>query len=302
MINRHKWIRVKPKDRCKICGKPDYCTYAPEAGLALCMRVESDRPSTNALGGWIHRTGDSPRPYVPTVRSVSRIPAIAPTPIDLAGQWERWLKKTDGYHVDGFAMSLGVDTDSLIALGCAWADREWADPQKRGWASPAWVFPMKDATGNVIGIRVRGEQGGKWAVKGSQNGLFIPDRESETDQTLWIVEGPTDCAAALTLGLNAIGRPSCSACDDLVVAFIREQKIRRAVIISDNDKPDKLGVVAGVRGAAKLQDAMPIFSCIWTPPTKDLREFLRLGGTRELIETSVTNLVWTPPSAQRRAA
>lgn len=118
------------------------------------MRIESDKSMRN--GGWLHKSDDAPR-YVP-IRQ-----AIPDTHIDAHGLWKRWFDATEFHHLDGLGTSLGVDTDALKSIGCA-------------WASPynAWAFPMKDAKGNVIGIRLRREDGSKFAVKGSKSGLFIP--------------------------------------------------------------------------------------------------------------------------------
>lgn len=259
-----RWYRVTKKRPCAICGHPDWCGYNDE--VAICMRVQSDKPTRN--GGWLHRTGDPIPRYVAPIR-----PAIPEKPINAEGQFNRWLKETDFHHLDGFAMSLDVDTEALQAIGCAWNGR-------------AWAFPMKDAKGRIIGIRLRGESGSKWAVTGSKQGLFIPDLP--VNETLHLVEGPTDLAAALSLELYAIGRPSCLGCEDSILQFIREQKIRRVVIVTDNDEP-------GLRGADKLQNLLPVMSCIWVPPAKDLREFVSRGGTRSLIDASLKDLVWQRP-------
>ncbi|HUE83337.1 MAG TPA: toprim domain-containing protein [Pyrinomonadaceae bacterium] len=275
-MNQHRWVRVSRKHRCQICDKPDWCTYAPEAGIVSCMRVESDHPSRNSLGGWLHFTGDGYKPpYIPPAK-----PAIVERPPDLHGLWGRWQSQTDFHHLDGFAMCLGVDTDALYSTGCAWADQYHA-----------WAFPMKDAAGEMIGIRLRSESGQKWAVKGSRQGLFIP--AASKGATLYIVEGPTDTAAALTLGLNAIGRPSCMGCEEMVAEYTRRRGVRRVVVITDNDEP-------GLRGASRLQNALPVLSCLWTPPTKDIREFLQLEGNRSMIESCIKDLVWTP--GRRQAA
>lgn len=288
-----KWVRVNKKRRCQYCGKGDWCTYSDEIGLALCMRVESDRPSNNSMGGWLHKTGEG---YAPRfVQPIRR--AIEDKPIDAAGMLMKWANNTEYEKLDNFGLQLGVDTDALAALGCAWAGRDWQQNiEKRAWATPCWAFPMSDAGGRVIGIRLRGEGGGKWSVKGSANGLFIPSEfPFVADDTLFLTEGPTDTAAGMTIGLHAIGRPSCSACDGMVVQYVQRKRVRRVVIVTDNDQPDKHGVIAGRRGAEKLQRTLPIFSAIWVPPVKDIREYVNLGGTRRMIEASVKDLVWTQP-------
>jgi len=268
-----KWIRVSKKRCCKICGKADWCAYSPDLGLALCMRVESTRPSKNSMGGWLHRIGHPIRVSIPT-----RVPVKETAP-DLKSLWRRWITQTDSYHVDGYAMSLGVDTDALRSIGCAWADGPWA-------------FPMHDAKREMIGIRLRGESG-KWAVRGSKQGLFLP--ENSNSRELFIVEGPTDLAAALTIGLPAIGRPACMGQEDLILEYLKLKSIQRVVIVTDNDRPDRLGRRAGLSGAERLQARLTVMNCVWIPPAKDLREFLLLGGDRQIIDSSLKDLVWTRP-------
>lgn len=266
-----KWYRVNRKRPCAICNRIDWCGYTDD-GAACCMRVESDHPTRN--GGWLHKT-DSAISYVPPV---VRRPAIEDNPLDATGMWFQWFTRTTNNCLDGLGQSLAVDTDALRSIGCA-----WAPPHN------AWAFPMKDATGNVIGIRLRNERGEKWAVKGSRQGLFIPTQYPFTsDGTLWLCEGPTDLAAALTLGLTAIARPACLGQENLLLSYVRASNARRLVIVTDNDEP-------GLRGATKLRGLLSILSCIWLPPCKDIREFLTLGGTRTMIEAAIKDTVWTKP-------
>lgn len=233
------------------------------------MRVES--PTAMRNGGWLHRD-DVPK-YIPPVRK-----AIEDRPIDAAGMWGKWFDATSHSNADALGVLLGVDTDALRSIGCA-----WAEPHK------AWSFPMRDACGKVIGIRLRDSAGNKWAVKGSHQGLFIPtDYPFDFDGTLFIVEGPTDLAAALTLGLFAIGRPACLGQEQMVLEHTNRRRAKRVVIVTDNDEP-------GLRGAAKLQASLPVLSCIYVPPVKDIREFLNRGGNRRMIDAAINDTVWTSP-------
>jgi hypothetical protein len=59
---------------------------------------------------------------------------------------------------------------------------------------------MNDGKRSVIGIRLRNDLGRKWAVTGSRQGLFLPG--PHPGQTVLIVEGPTDAAAAVDLGVQ----------------------------------------------------------------------------------------------------
>ncbi len=257
------WIRVTRKRRCPICDHPDWCGVSREGNAAICMRVESQHGTRN--DGWLHRLADPIPVYVP--RRIEQAP-------DLTSTWQRWEKETDYHFLDGFAMTLGVDSEALQAIGCAWSGQ-------------AWAFPMKNAQREMIGIRLRGSDGRKWAVTGSHQGLFIPDRYPYCidDGTMYLTEGPTDLAAAMTLGLYAIGRPSCLGQEEMILSYLRNVKVRRIVIVTDNDQ-------AGLGGARKLQSLLKIRSCLFIPPCKDIREFAIHGGDANLIERSIADLVW----------
>jgi hypothetical protein len=263
-LKTYRWLRVTKKSPCRVCGKPDFCTYAPEADLVLCMRVESDKPSRNSLGGWLHSTNIARPVYVAPV-----VKQPAPN-VDFERDWQRWRKETDHFHLDGFAMSLGVSTESLESLGCAWTGR-------------AWAFPMRDAENRITGMRLRTPDGKKFAVTGSKSNLFIP--QTEAQKTLYVLEGESDTAAALTLDLYAVGRPSCMGCEGEVKRLIQLKRITRTIIVADNDAP-------GIRGAARLSAALPVKRCTLTLPTKDIRQFVLRGGTRPLLESLLGSLVW----------
>lgn len=227
----------------------------------------------SALG--IERCQSFTRPFVPVRK------AIEEKPLDAEPMWRKWFERTDYQLLDGLGMSLGVDTDCLKAIGCAWSTFN------------AWAFPMKDSNGRVIGIRLRNNDGQKWAVKGSKSGLFIPSEYSYLpDRVAYLVEGPTDLAAAMTVGLHAFGRAACIGQEPMILDHVRRTRIERLVIVTDNDEP-------GLRGAEKLQSMLSITSCIFIPPTKDIREFVNLGGDYRTMQACIKDLCW---ASARKAA
>jgi hypothetical protein len=145
---------------------------------------------------------------------------------------------------------------------------------------------MRDGIGNYIGIRIRHESGKKWSELGSHSGIFIP--KSRPKPLALIVEGPTDCAAALTLGYYAIGRPSCSGGVQHLVTAIGKLRTQRAVIVADNDKP-------GIEGAKMLQEFLPIPSCVIVLPVKDIREFVKMGSNKKMLEDIISSVTWSVP-------
>lgn len=258
------WHRVTRQNPCPICRHPDWCTVS-EIGRC-CMRVSNDRPLKN--GGWLWRHDGA----APNLQVKERPMPIINVPELMA----RFSRASPSWRVEALAKDLGVTVAALMALGCAWASEY-----------KAFAFPMRDSGNNQIGIRLRDSNGRKWAVTGSHQGLFIP--QCDRDKVLWIFEGPTDTAAALTIGLFGIGRPSCSGGVDQLKQFMKRNRFSRAVIVSDLDDP-------GIRGAGTLQEHLPIPSCLLVPPAKDIREFVQFGGTKELIESMTNNLIWKQPT------
>jgi DNA primase len=120
--------------------------------------------------------------------------------------------------------------------------------------------------------------GKKWAVRGSKAGLFIPfDAGKRLPRSpLFVCEGPTDTAAALSIGFFAIGRPACLGQEEMVLTLIRKFHPQQIIVCYDNDKP-------GIAGADKLIRYIRCPVVRFVPPAKDLRHFVNLGGTKELV-------------------
>jgi len=181
------------------------------------------------------------------------------------------------------AEALGVSYRALYRLGAAWA------PQHA-----AWAFPMRDGDGGIIGIRLRAMDGRKRAVRGSRAGL-ICDPSLTGNIPLLICEGPTDTAAAMTLGFSAIGRPSCRGQEDLLRARLRLWR-DDVVIVADHDRPherpDGSAWRPGFDGAVDLATALRRPCRIIMPPGKDIREWVRAGAQRSDIEAAVRDARW----------
>jgi hypothetical protein len=146
-------------------------------------------------------------------------------------------------------------------------------------------------------------------VRGSRQGIFLadfapspgrdgsPSRPAPADslahqpthpkihQSLFICEGPTDTAAAVELGLFAAGRPNCCCGGAELRTYARRHQCARAVLVSDNDKP-------GLDGARRVGQELRLPYALYVPPAKDLREFVRLGGTLTMIENTLKQTVW----------
>ncbi len=279
------WRRVTRGQRCPICEHADWCLIAPGGDAVICMRVPSARPvdCKGAGTGYLHRLTDQ-LPVKPPPR---REP---PPPPDMRVLAEHYADMANGGAAANLARLIGVSDHSLRRLDVGWV------PFKR-----AWSFPMRDAEGRIVGIRLRGENGDKWAVRGSKQGLFLPDgMVGDLCEQVCICEGPTDTAAALDLGAYAIGRPSCQGREEWIVTLCQGRDV---VIVADYDQPkvapDGRELRPGQDGALKLA-RMLRGRTRWTKLLlplngKDLRQWRAQGCTSAVLQSVIRNTAtWRP--------
>lgn len=187
------------------------------------------------------------------------------------------------------AARLGVSISDLKSLGAGYHS---------GYR--AITYPMKDAGGRIVGIRIVRANGdgrsSKFAVKGSRNGLFYPSTISgmpyyPPGRSYWIIaEGESDVLAAMYAGIPyVVGIPGCTSAVGQLAKFMRRMvgKTRddgpRIVIMLDADP-------AGQAGAAKIAGRMGEFgrqAIVLPPPEpfKDIRQWVNAGaGQRSIIE------------------
>jgi len=162
-------------------------------------------------------------------------------------------------------------------LGAAWAVEY-----------KAWAFPMRDGARRVIGIRLRADNGRKWAVPGSRNGLFWPlGIPGEENDLIVICEGPTDAAALLSVDLAAIGRPSCTGGVPLLKAALDRIGRRDVAILSDADVPGRQGARRLAQEIRHLARSVRIIEPL---AGKDARAWIsNFRATRQVIETVIRN-------------
>jgi DNA primase len=70
-----------------------------------------------------------------------------------------------------------------------------------------------------------------------------------------------------------------------LAAYVRRRGVRRVLIVADADE-------AGLRGSERLRAALRVPAVVWTPPCKDLREFVRAGGSAAVIQSATRDLMW----------
>ena len=261
------WTTVTKRNPCPVCGKPDWCGTHRD-GATRCMRVPSDRPSN---GGWIH--GGQPEPAKAPVRPRPADPYQHPD-FDAALWWEAARRVARPHKLTAWACRLGLPAQAIDWLGAC-------------HLGPMLCLPMYDGRGQVCGIRTRNPDGSKRAVTGSRAGVFLATQHTEAPAL--ICEGPTDAAAALALGFEPIGRPSCTGQEIHVVDTLRRLGYDRATICADADSP---GVAGANRLAEVLRAARIAVRLVAPVGHKDLRDWWRAGARREHVDAAWSQAAW----------
>jgi len=281
--------RVSHRNPCPVCGKLDWCLVAPDGSAAICPRISEGAVKSCGAAGYLHVLRDNPERRSRPRRRTVRLDAPDAKRPDFGKLAAEYAIAADRAGLSDLAGKLGLSIRSLIRLRVGWANRY------RGWA-----FPMCDADMLVQGIRLRSRAGRKWAVRGSKAGLFIP-ADLDVNGLLWVCEGPTDTAALLDVGLEAVGRPSCLGGRRLLAKLVRRHNPQGVVIVSDRDDHG-----AGQRGAGALASALLLYAPsvrIIYPPDgiKDVREWKRAGATREDIQAVLDSTTSRVLRSERRS-
>ena len=180
---------------------------------------------------------------------------------------------------EALSYRLSVSMESLYTIGI-------------GYDGSRYIFPERDAGGNVIGHATRTIDGVKRCIKGSKRGLTTPDGFDRTSaDPLLVVQGQSDVAACVTLGIGAIGRPSNLGGVELLAVLLRDYTGEIFVVGKRDQKPDGTwpGKTGAVETARHLADRLnrPV---AWTLPPdgyKDIRLWLEAHDahtTEELRE------------------
>ena len=280
------WIRARHDFKCRICGKPDWCTYAPKFSGWCCMRTVSQRPLKNG-GYWHSDSADIQYKHVP--KPAPEIPQI-----DAERVMGECYDATRPEWITKLAELLGVHRWSLIDIGAAWAPRKVLKQYMDWRGKGAWAFPMRNGSGHPVGVRLRTNEGQKISIRGSREGVFVPN--TGYSKIAYIVEGPTDLSALLSLGAWGFGRPSCRGCISHMQVTINRLRISRVIIIGDNDlakwENEKSPGIDGAKNlAAELH--VPVASLLL--PTKDTRQFVKDGGNLKVLEAMANHVHWRYP-------
>ncbi|MCA9312357.1 MAG: hypothetical protein KDA21_14180, partial [Phycisphaerales bacterium] len=169
----------------------------------------------------------------------------------------RLVSQLDDAKLRQLAEDLGVTEESLHAIGCGWATREDLRRLKAGgsgweeqYPDGAFAFPERDGHGTVVGISFRAADGRKGFTRGGKRGLTVPD-DLPADGEVYVVEGASDVAAGLTVGMPVIGRPSASAGAEDLAMLLEGYDV---FVVAERDGDEERS--PGLEGALRVQRVM----------------------------------------------
>jgi len=292
--------RVSRSSPCPNCERPDWCLIGKPGtefdGATICTRIES--PHRFGQAGWLHRhdgwkgrAGKRPDVVLPLNRSTPASPTIA----RIADEARRALSAES---LASLSRRLQVSATGLKLLDVGEITPRLAHEEGCSWATESWSFPMRNARGEVVGIRLRKRDGTKLTWPGGREGLFIPSG-IDASQGIVLPEGVTDTAAALDLGLAAVGRPSCTGGRQAVLELVRRHKPARVVVVADQDTPGRTGAMELARALVLLAADVRLVA----PPesVKDLRAWFIAGATPESLRAAIDSAEPLRISLRRRA-
>jgi len=279
-----RWPEVTARNPCPICGGKTWCTIGPRH--INCHRAPSAKERETGAGlSWLH-----PRDNATALPRVEREKKETPklTTAELTALARKMFddKRADARR-ESVARSLGVSVASLTALRVGYgADR----------AGEYSSWPARDWQGHIVGIVRRYDDGSKKSLKGGSTGLFYERDWLKRSGPVLIVEGGSDTAAAISLGLRAIGRPSNTGLGrdggiKRMLSGARARTLRAIVIAEADSKPEKRGQAPGCPldcqgcltcfpGQAGAELVAKQLGCSWVLPPegcKDFRDALNKG-------------------------
>ena len=282
--NSHEVTR---RDPCPVCGKGTWCLHG--FGIAICHRIEDGSVKTwNMAGGpgHIHDLEATPGYVRPT-----RPPRKTAKP-KLPKDWATIAKRA-------YDAARRPGCTKLDELAEAWGVGRWVlDTMEIGWDGSTWTVPERDAAGEIIGISRRKPNGKKFMYAGSSRGLYFTAGWANGEGPIQVVEGASDVATMLQLGMAVVGRsaasPGPAELDELAKLLETLPHDREIVIIGENDqKPDgrwpgRDGANHTARELAKRL-GRPVGWCLTQDGAKDFRSWV----AAQTENPAMVKLSWT---------
>ena len=256
--NRHE-SRTRHAHPCPICGRADGWCLISEAGV-LCPRSngtgafgKDGQPKRYGEYGYLHITGS-----IAEMAFTETAPKRKLSDKELHAKWAPIARKMfvrNSESVKRLASMIGVAAWALDALKVGYGRLD---------GSEGWSFPEQNASGLIVGIAMRLERADskgrtKKTASGGRRGLTYCEDWQDYHGNIWIVEGGSDVAAGLTVGMCVIGRPSNTGGVPMLADLLRSVDRRRRIhVIGERDRrphdrcPGCAQCWPGKYGAAKV--------------------------------------------------
>ncbi len=282
---RPRFNRVTRQCPCSICGREKYCMLSQMGDFALCTKAESEE-RIEILDGWQHFIPASERHLPSDIKRHTKSSNADNSLLDFSALHQSLIEAFIPTVRSQVADALGIHEPALEAFPLGW------NPKHRALAIPAMKGPDQ-----IVGIRYRriltsATQTKWWCEHGSRWYPLLPTATVETNQPLFVSEGPSDCIAATHLGLSACGRWAKDLNQQTAQVILDHAKRVGAssiVVCGDNDASGG-GEQAALQVAQLLKELSPN-AAIKTiqPPVgiKDIREWVQCGATDRLVIESI---------------
>ncbi len=281
-MNGEKWIELKRggDTTCPMCGKQDWCSQSPDGGAFDCKRGKGQPVPAgfeyvkDSAQGVIIKLIDQSLVVAPSADAIQKAQVDKLTTEQCNALHDQYLKDI-GNRADTLASELGVSKDSLTKLEVGF------DLQRM-----CFTFPERDHEQNIVGFSTRYVDGKKLCVKGSRRAATIPNQWDSGEGPIFLVEGASDVAACITMGMSVIGRPGAMPCDSFIHAadkLIGEIRDRKIVVVAEwdnkdnGDWPGKEGAIATANRLYELF-GFPIYWSLPPQDEKDCRTYLNQHG------------------------
>jgi hypothetical protein len=275
--------RASLSSLCPICSGNHACS-ATSDDLYFCLRTHADKPGwiyfkdTSNGFGMFRDTGKINRIPQPSrnghAQSKSHAKHLREAPMV-----EAILSSSPAgdFELHQLASMLGVGAEALQRLGVGFV------PEASEQEPAHWLFPERNSAGQVVGLTRRYANGAKRQYPGSQRGLTFSPVEKfgkAAGAVVLVPEGASDVAAALTMGLAAVGRPNNLGGVERLRELLCEPRKAGVgvVILAERDqKPsgEWPGLDGAIRTAQRLADAWdaPVGYALPGEGQKDIRSW-----------------------------
>ncbi len=267
LIQNRQKTRTRRNSPCPVCKDGGgHCLRMDDDSAALCPKTDGTGSvkSYKSYGHLYILTGSLPEMIAPPPAPKTR----RRTDEELDAHWRprvrEWYDRGRS-EVGRLAAKLRVITPALQLMGT-------------GWDGKSWTLPEKNGIGQIVGVSRRFEDGAKRCYRGSKRGLTYSKEWKDLEGPVLIVEGASDVAAGITLGLSTIGRPSNVGGGGMLAVILRGCT-RKVIVIGERDRKDD-GRWPGMEGcqssASGLSQALHrmVSAQLLPDGAKDLRGWL----------------------------